>query len=383
MSSLNLLVWIIELVLVTTLVSLSCLFIYYQYCFTYWKRKGIPTLPASFPAGNLGQSAFGKESVFLRLQTLHNTFRKKNLKYGGVYFFNGPIFMPIDPELIKHILVSDFDHFVDRGMYLNKEKYPLTNHILSMQGEEWKNMRSKLTPAFTSGKLKAMFNIMMTNCQNLVQMLEPAANEHDVVDIKELLLRMTTDIIGSASFGIDYNTLKNPETEFACMVRNIFNPPFWKLWLLALEEGFQNPGNILKLSHSDRVLEEYFTELVRKTIEYRDQNNVVREDFLNILMQMRETIGMSLKEIVAESFLFFTAGFETSSSTISSCIHELAYNQDLQQEIRTEIQENLGTDSSKYSYDNINTLPALDKAIKGKLYFEEKKLVSDSKFQRL
>lgn len=354
----------IELCSVFIISLLFAYYLYYRHCFTYWKKRGVPQLAPNFPVGDLSSAAWGKESIFLRLQTLYHTFKNAGHKFGGIYFFNGPIYFPVHPELIKKVLVTDFDHFVDRGMYIDEEKLPLTAHIFSMKGEQWRNVRMRFTPTFTSGKMKSMYNILVQVSQNLIKTLEPMAERELEVDIKEILMRYTTDIIGSTAFGVDCNSLDNPYTEFSRMVAMIFNNPSWKLYKVALQEGLQNPGNIIKIAHDNKVVQKYFNDLVRDTIQYRDENNIVRDDFLNILMQMR-SIGMEFKEIVSQSFLFFTAGFETSSSTMSNCIHELAHNQEIQDKLRDEIHENLGRDSSKYNYDNVLALPYLDKCIKG------------------
>ena len=41
-------------------------------------------------------------------------FKTEGLKYYGVYFLGMPALTIRDPELIRQILVKDFDHFVDR-----------------------------------------------------------------------------------------------------------------------------------------------------------------------------------------------------------------------------------------------------------------------------
>lgn len=355
---------LIELLVVFIVTSILIYYLYYQYCFNYWKKKGVPQLQPTFPVGDLSSSAWGKESVYIRLQKLYHKFKDAGHKYGGIYFLNGPLFMPVDPEIVKLILVTDFDHFVDRGMYIDEEKMPLSSHIFSMKGERWRNIRIKFTPTFTSGKMKSMYNIVQKNFDSLVQYLEPCAQKNEIIDIKEILMRVSTDIIGTAAFGVDVNTLNNPESEFAKMVGLIFNAEWWKLFKLALEEGLQNPGNFIKIATENKIITKYFTELVVNTVEYRDKNNVSRDDFLNMLMQMRSS-GMGMPEIVAQCFLIFTAGFETSSSSISNTIHELALNQKLQDKLRTEIHEKLGNDSSQFTYEKVLSLPYLDKIVKG------------------
>ncbi|EFA04674.1 probable cytochrome P450 6a23 [Tribolium castaneum] len=343
---------------------LSGYYFYYRYCYTYWKKKGVPTSKPRFPFGDLSSSAWGKQSVYSRLETLYHQFKAKGYKHAGIYFFNGPIYFPIDPDLVKRVLVTDFEYFVDRGMYGNGDELPLSCHIFSMKGEEWKNIRTKMSPSFTAGKMKSIYNIVVHNCENLVKVFQPLAETRTVIDIKDILMRFTADVIGSTSFGIDCNSLDHPDTEFSRMVNRISNHSGWKLLRVALEEGLQNPGNIEKIAYNDKVVEDFFTNLVKETMEYRDKNNIIRNDFLHMLMQLRESAGMSLKEIVSQSFLFFIAGFKTSALTMCYCIHELAHSQDLQDKVREEIHKNLGRDVSKYAYEELIALPTLDKVVK-------------------
>jgi cytochrome P450 family 6 len=361
-SAFTFLLLLLELLLVFLFSASFAYYLYYIYCFNYWKKKNLPTLNPRFPVGDLGLAAWGKESLFIRLQNIYNEIKSNGHKHGGLYFFNGPIYFPVHPEMVKRVLVSDFDHFVDRGMYENSHKVPLSSHIFSMRGDQWRSIRTKMSPTFTSGKMKSMYNIVVKYCDNLVKVLEPL--DGNEVDVKDVFRRFTCDIVGSTSFGIDCNSLNYPDTEFVRMVERIFAHSVWKLLKVAFEEGLQNPGNIIKISHSDKTVEQYFTNLVKETVEYRDKNNVVRDDFLNILIQLRDREGMSFKEIVAQSFLFFTAGFETSSLTLSYCIHELAHNQEIQDSARKEIAEKLGRDSSKYCYEDVLSLPCLDKMVK-------------------
>lgn len=76
-----------------------------------------------------------------------------------------------------------------------------------------------------------------------------------------------------------------------------------------------------------KEIEDFFRKIVSDTIEYREENSVTRNDFLNLMIQLKnygklegeiESIGqLSLDEIVAQCFIFFVAGYETSSTAMS------------------------------------------------------------------
>lgn len=69
------------------------------------------------------------------------------------------------------------------------------------------------------------------------------------------------------------------------------------------------------------------------------------------------------KFLAGQALVFFAAGFETSATTISNTLYELALNPDIQDKLRVEIQEELKRE--KLSYDSIKNMKYLDKVVKG------------------
>ncbi|GJQ80399.1 Cyp6a9 [Trypoxylus dichotomus] len=64
--------------------------------------------------------------------------------------------------------------------------------------------------------------------------------------------------------------------------------------------------------------------------------------------------------MVAQSVVFFAAGFETSSTTMTFCLHELAHNLDIQNRLRKEINEIIQKYDGKLTFDGIMEMKFLN-----------------------
>lgn len=74
-----------------------------------------------------------------------------------------------------------------------------------MEGQEWREHRVKLSPVFTTGKMKLMFEILDTIGDKLVEAVDKELKITDKLEVRELLSKFTTDVISSIAFGIDSN----------------------------------------------------------------------------------------------------------------------------------------------------------------------------------
>lgn len=64
--------------------------------------------------------------------------------------------------------------------------------------------------------------------------------------------------------------------------------------------------------------------------------------------------------------MFFAAGFETSSITMTLALYELAKNKQIQDKLKEEIQTAMSNDGGVLTYDRINKLEYLECVIQGK-----------------
>lgn len=91
------------------------------------QAKGILYLEPSFPLGNM--SGIGQTVHFVdRNQEIYEAFKKRD-KIAGFYSMLKPTLLLLDLDLIKNVLIRDFNNFTDRNVYSNEDSDPVSAHM--------------------------------------------------------------------------------------------------------------------------------------------------------------------------------------------------------------------------------------------------------------
>ncbi|CAG9859151.1 unnamed protein product [Phyllotreta striolata] len=361
----------------------TILYLIIQWNKSYWKRRGLDYIEPLVFYGNT-KKVFKRQEPFAQaFANFYKYFKGRGQRHGGIFLGPKPTYVPVDVEIVKNILQKDFGHFVNRGIHVDEEIDPLSAHLFNLEGEKWKNLRTKLTPTFTSGKMKMMFSTMRACTTGLSGILDEHTKSHEPVNIKDVFARFTTDIIGSVAFGIDCNSLKDPDSDFRRFGKKMFLLP--KKTPKDLLEIFLSRKLLSKLGvrnkRTPQDVEDFFMDIVRSTVNYRESGRVFRPDVLHLLLQLKnrgrvaddEKIlpdagekpadSMTIEELAAQCFIFFAAGFETSSTTMTFAVLELSLNQDVQERLREEIVKVLKSHGDEITYEAIMEMDYLDKVI--------------------
>ncbi|KYB27037.1 Cytochrome P450 6a2-like Protein [Tribolium castaneum] len=361
---------------VTTLVvTLTVILVtYYKWSYTYWRRRGVPSLTPKIPWGNLSNPLNRKDTIGVDVKKMYDSMRRQNWKHGGVFFMASPVYLVTDLEYVKDILTKNFQNFVDRGLYYNEKDDPISAHLFAIGGPKWRNLRTKLTPTFTSGKMKAMFQTLLDCESNLQEKVAAELGKNQAIDIKDVFGCFTTDVIGSCAFGLDCNTFKEADSPFRKYGKKVFtNTPIRQL-KSSFSNSFPKLAQQFGISVMPKDVSDFFTKVVKDTVEYRQKNNYTRKDFMQLLIDLKgegkqDGKSLTMDEITAQSFLFFAAGFETSSTTVTFALYELAKHQDIQQKVREEIETVLAKFDGKVTYEAIQEMHYMNQVLNGTNYF--------------
>lgn len=365
-------------------IFLICTILYLAYYFvrrrySYWERAGIPYVQPKFPYGSVKTLGTVEHSSQL-FTRLYNDFKGQG-KYVGIYMFLSPAIITLDIDFVKTILVKEFQYFVNRGMYYNEKDDPVSAHLFNLEDQKWRNLRTKLSPTFTSGKMKFMFPTIVGVSVEFQKCISRELKSNAQVEMKDLLARYTTDVIGTCAFGLDCNSLVDPYAQFRVEGRRIFEDTKYTGIPAVLLQTFPNVGRAFHICHLHKSVTDFFSRIIRDTIEYRERSGEQRNDFMNLLMQLKnkgkldddetETgksiTEITVDEITAQAFIFFSAGFETSSTTMGYALYELAQNQEMQERARKEVRDVLEKYNGELSYEACLEMKYIDQIINGKL----------------
>lgn len=353
----------------------------------------MPHSKPSFPFGSF-KATFTQQLSFA--EQLDILYRSSSEAVIGVFAIFRPTLIIRDANLVRNILTKDFEHFVDRGVYVNEKSEPLSAHLFALEGAKWKNVRIKLTPTFTTGKMRTIFTTLLS-CKNPLQKyLKKIAQAGETIDVREVSTGFTTNAIASIAFGIDVNCFADPDNPIRKYGRQVFERNVKNAFRLFCFSLCPKLVDWTRIGLIDREVEAFFLNMVQQTLELREKYDISRNDFFELLMQLQKTGSVQLNdewhtmitngnckhltmdEITAQAFVFFVAGIETSSMAMSFCLYEIAKNAEIQDHVHKEIDAVLAQHNGQFTYESIQQLTYLESCIDGKFwnfYFQRKHLI--------
>jgi len=145
-----------------------------------------------------------------------------------------------------------------------------------------------LSPAFTFAKIKKMFSLISECADYLEQYIEKLASKNEPIECREVMAKYATDVIGTCAFGIEMNALLDKDSEFRRMGKMIFLPSWKNILRYRVNETFPWFYEMLNYIKPQMELNHFFIRFVIETMNYRETNNVIRHDFIDILRKIRK-----------------------------------------------------------------------------------------------
>ena len=267
-----------------------------------------------------------------------------------------------------------------------------------------------MSPTFTSGKMKSMFNIMNDCCNLMVKNIQKRIKDKELeVNFRHLAGCYSMDVIAKCCFATDTNSFDDPDQVFVTFARKFFQVSKLKRFMSVMLPnsikaltGFttQTKESILFLEHVASTL---LAERMKSTDGH--QNSALdnsKQDYLQLLIEaskgqgskvvdekvpdneshhgyeemngkinetlIKETMNelkkpLSTDEIVSNSVLFLAVGYDTTGSLITTTSYLLTVNPDKQQKLYEEVKSAHEQNGGKFNYETVSGLKYLDAVI--------------------
>lgn len=272
-------------------ITLAIAFLYYFVLKTwsFFDQRNVKYVRGWPVVGTLYRSVLGLESDDSDIKRVYD--RYPNEKFVGMYDLLGsPSYLLRDPELIKQISITNFDHFVNHRFQFDDDVDALLGRsMFGMRDEKWRRMRSTMSPAFTGSKMKLMHSLIVEYSQDFIKSLQAAVASGDgVYNAKDLFRRYANDVIYTCAFGIKVNSLTDRDNDFFTTGQKIAS--FDGITNLKFLGLITVPGvmKLFNIKIIDDKNSNFFRALIKNNMQQRIDKKIVRNDMIDLLIKARE-----------------------------------------------------------------------------------------------
>lgn len=205
---------------------------------------------------------------------------------------------------------------------------------------------------------------MQESARQMIKFLRQEMQTSDHLEMREICAKFTTNVVASSVFGIDGGAFSDNGSNIRNISKNVLKPSLRLIYVLFIAPFIPKLARIFKVKLCQDKEEQLLKRLFKEAVQLRKGSNVIRQDFLEFLMQLQEKKGLSEVEIAAHSLSFFLDGVETSSIALSNIFYELAKNPKCQERLRAEMLK-IRNDEGLFDYDSLKENKYLEQVIYG------------------
>ncbi|KAF8648306.1 hypothetical protein HU200_064886 [Digitaria exilis] len=346
----------------TTVAScvIGVFFLLYFYA-PHWGVRAVPGPPALPVLGHLPLLARHGPDVFCLLAQ----------KYGSIFRFHlgrQPLVVVADPELCREVGVKQFKSIPNRSLPAPIAGSPLHQKgLFFTRDERWSAMRNTIISLYQPSHLAGLIPTMQRCIERAADAIAAAAaaQDHGDFDFSDLSLKLATDIIGQAAFGVDFGLVVTPASggggEAAEFVReHVHSTTSLKMDLSAplsvalglVAPPLQGPARRLlrrvpwtadwKVARTNERLRARVDEIVAARARERGGGEGRRRDFLSVVLDARER-SEALRELLtpdhvsALTYEHLLAGSATTAFTLSSAVYLVAGHPEVEAKLLAEV----------------------------------------------
>ncbi|KAF9415662.1 hypothetical protein HW555_006761 [Spodoptera exigua] len=309
----------------------------------YWKKLGVPHEPVHPLFGSM--SFLQKKNPGTWMIELQQKYRSS--PYVGIWIFWRRGLVINDPELARKILVKDADVFRNRMLASGKSDPMGALNLFTVDDPLWTSIRRRLTSVFTGSKLRGWQELYQAKVEDLIYRINSDNEKGIVIELRPLFADYATDIIGESSFGIQCQSTRDSTGPLRLMTKEFEKYNHWRGMAWSSIFFLPEMVDIFRFSFWPKNTVAYFRKVFKAMVEERggfEKDIDGKRDLLDALLKMKidakkENQDMDLDILISNAMIFLQGGYDTSSSTLTYTVYELAYNPKYQKILYDELVE--------------------------------------------
>ncbi|MFW2383870.1 MAG: cytochrome P450 [Acidimicrobiales bacterium] len=238
-----------------------------------------------------------------------------------------PLLVVQDFAAAQQVLVADVDSYAKPGLIRRVMISGLGHNLFSAQGDEWIERRRLVAPVFAASEMNGLATIMATAVDQQIAEWKPGT-----FDIQTEMTDLTLNVACRALLGVDPQvddlgrTIRTDfEIMLAWLAAHLTNPALPPAWV-------PTPGN-----RAMKAAKANLQDAIGQLINDRRISGTDSDDVLGRLIRSQRDAGTpNDADIVDECIGFLFAGHETTASTLTWALYELATHQNVQENVADE-----------------------------------------------
>ncbi|ERN15343.1 cytochrome P450 711A1 isoform X1 [Amborella trichopoda] len=390
--------------LICTVIAIVVGIIYVYFSAPSWRVRAVPGHPTRWFLGHLHLLAKHGPGVFSVLAK----------EYGPIYRFHmgrQPLVIIADAELCREAGIKKFKDLPNRSIPSPISASPLhLKGLFFSRGSRWSIMRNTITSLYQPSHLASLIPTMHFFIASASSMLEShLQRKEDDVNFSELTLKLTTDVIGRAAFGVNFgltgsssaqsgqNTLKKDENSEDGYISKFLNQHIYSTTSLKMDLTgtfsiilglffpiLQNPVRWLLCRIPGTADREH--ELANKELSQRVDEVVEKRckeieggssniDLLTAVLNAQESYRAISKKIFTPecvsslAYEHLLAGSATTSFTMAATVYLVSAHPEVEEKLLREI-DTFGPPNKRPDAEDLRlNFPYLDMVVKEAMRF--------------
>ncbi|KAM1200140.1 hypothetical protein ACFX2J_016437 [Malus domestica] len=365
----------------------------------YWRVRRVPGPPTIPLVGHIPLMAKYGPDIF-------SVFAEE---YGPIFRFHigrQPLIIVADAELCREVGIKKFKDIKNRSIPPPLAASPLHQKGLFLTRDaRWVTTRNTILSVYQPSHLANLVPTMQSFVECATEKLDSMAKVEEDITFSAISLRLATDVIGQAAFGVNFGLSKpqsvgesvekfdgkdNNDDEVSDFINQhiysttqvkmdfsgslsiilgllvpILQWPFWQMLK-------RIPGTMDgKIEHNNRHLTSRLGAVVEKRMKDSRRGS---KDFLSVILNARESGRLSKNVfttdyISALAYEHLLAGSATTAFTLSSAVYLVAGHPEVEKKLLAEIDEFGPPDQMATASDLQHKFPYLDQVIKEAMRF--------------